>query len=198
MGGAAQGDAAAREVIVGEDFATLYRTELETQFRKLKQLAERAIAQLPDEDLTRSLDGESNSIALLMQHMGNNLRSRFTDFLTSDGEKPDRHRDAEFEAQPGTTRASLFEIWEDGWGRLFAALSTLSDDDLVRTVFIRGEPHSVLKALQRQLTHHAYHAGQIILLARSYAGPRWTSLSVPKGKSDEFNAKMRARYAGNA
>lgn len=155
------------------------------QLRKVKSQAEKAIAQIRDEQLFATLDPESNSIALIMKHMAGNMRSRWTDFLTSDGEKPDRDRDAEFEARPEDTRDKIFAAWEDGWSRLFRAVSSLSPEDLDRTVKIRGEAHSVLEAVNRQLTHYAAHVGQIVLLAKHYAGADWQSLSIPKGKSKE-------------
>jgi hypothetical protein len=160
-------------------------------FRGLKKLGERAIAQLSDEELTRAPDEESNSVAVIVKHLAGNMRSRWTDFLTSDGEKPDRHRDTEFEPDAGLTRAQLLERWERGWGHLFAALEPLEGDDLLRTVMIRGEPHSVLQAINRQLTHYASHVGQIVYLAKHWRSKDWKSLSVPRGQSEQFNQKMR-------
>jgi uncharacterized Ntn-hydrolase superfamily protein len=178
----------------GQDLATIYLEDMAAQFRMLKQLAERALAQVSDEHLAATLDPESNSIAVLVQHMAGNLRSRWTDFLTTDGEKPDRDRDREFETGDGKLeRAELLARWEEGWSRLFAALSALTAADLGRTVYIRGEAHSVPQAIHRQLTHHAYHVGQLVLLAKHFAGPAWQSLSVPKGKSREYIAQMFAK-----
>jgi hypothetical protein len=178
----------------GEDgLASLYLQDVIAQFRKLKQLAERALARVSDQQLTAALDPESNSIAVLVQHMAGNLRSRWTDFLTSDGEKPDRDRDAEFEVAPDLGRAELLARWEDGWSRLFATLSGLTAADLLQTVYVRAEPHSVPQAIHRQLTHHAYHVGQLVLLAKHFAAGAWESLSVPKGKSREVNAKLFGR-----
>ena len=157
------------------------------QFRKYKSLADEARAQVADTDLFRSLDAESNSIAIVMKHLAGNMKSRWTDFLTTDGEKPDRNRDSEFEMAAADTRASIAARWEEGWRLLFSAVERLSPADLSRTVAIRGEPHTVLQAIQRQLTHYAYHVGQIVFLARHFAGPRWRSLSIPKGKSKEFD-----------
>ena len=162
-------------------------------FRGLKKLGERAIAQLSDEELARAPDEESNSVAVIVKHLAGNMRSRWTDFLTSDGEKPDRHRDTEFEPDGGLTRAQLLERWERGWGQLFAALEPLQGDDLLRTVMIRGEPHSVLQAINRQLTHYASHVGQIVYLAKHWKSKDWKSLSVPRGQSEQFNQKMRER-----
>jgi hypothetical protein len=173
--------------------AALYLEDIADQFRKHKQLADRALAQVRDEDLFVTLDPESNSLAVLIQHVAGNLISRWTDFLTTDGEKPDRDRDSEFEVREGTTRAALLARWEEGWSRLFQAFSTLTEADLTRTVFIRAEPHSVVKAIDRQLTHQAYHAGQIVLLAKHFASAHWQNLSVPRGKTRELNAEKFGR-----
>lgn len=143
-----------------------YLDDVLLEFRKLKRLADRAIEQLADDELFVQLDPEANSVAVLMKHMAGNMRSRWTDFLTTDGEKPDRNRDGEFEMQPGTTRATVLEWWEDGWGRVFDAIQPLSPDDLQLTVTIRAEPHTVVQAVNRQLTHYGQHVGQIILLDR--------------------------------
>ncbi|HEX5008963.1 MAG TPA: DUF1572 family protein, partial [Planctomycetota bacterium] len=153
------------------------------QFRKHKAMAERAMAQIADAQFFAAPGPDENSVALLVKHVAGNQRSRWTDFLTSDGEKPDRHRDEEFERRPDDTRASLMARWEDGWRLLFAALEPLGEADLVRGVTIRGEPHSVLQAVARQLTHYAYHVGQIVALARHHAGAGWKSLSIPRGMS---------------
>lgn len=162
-------------------------------FRKMKQQAERALAQVNDEQFFAQLDAEANSLALIVKHIAGNAHSRWTDFLTSDGEKADRRRDSEFEIEPGNTRAALMERWERGWQYLFDALAPFGADDLMRTVRIRNEEHTVLQAINRQLAHYASHVGQIVLLAKHYAGPRWQTLSIPRGKSEEFNAKMRAK-----
>lgn len=160
------------------------------EFRKTRQLADRAIAQLDDAQLHARLDAEANSVAVLMQHMAGNMRSRWTDFLTSDGEKPWRQRDLEFEP-PALDRAALLSSWESGWQTLFDTLAGLTDDDLGRTVTIRGEGQSVLSALTRQLAHYAGHAYQIVLLAKHVKGDDWTVLSIPRGQSDAFTAKTR-------
>jgi uncharacterized damage-inducible protein DinB len=160
--------------------------ELRQRFQQYQHLAEAALAQVADEDLHRQPGPQDNSLAILIQHMGGNLQSRFTAFLTSDGEKPWRHRDREFEA-PGATREALMQTWERGWQALFAALAPLSDADLNRTVTVRGETHTVFQALQRQVTHHAYHTGQIVQLAKHWAGGNWQSLSIPRGQSEQFN-----------
>ncbi len=163
------------------------------QLEKHKGLADKALEQVAEADLFLSVDGESNSIAVVMKHVSGNMRSRWTSFLTTDGEKADRHRDSEFEIDAADTRASIRKRWENGWRLLFEAVEALSPADLLRTVTIRGEPHTVLQAIQRQLTHYAYHVGQIVFLARHFAGPRWRSLSIPKGKSREFDVAMNGR-----
>src|SRR5260370_26541027 len=144
-----------------------------------------------DEGLFTMVDGEWNSIGIVVKHMAGNMRSRWTDFLTSDGEKPDRNRDNEFEAPP-TTRAELMEMWERGWKLLFGALEPLGDADLTRTITIRTEPHSVMQAINRQVAHYSYHAGQIVYLARHFAGDKWQTLTIPKNKSTEFNRQDAA------
>ena len=165
------------------------------QLRKLKQQADKALAQTSDADFFATLDPEANSIALIMKHMAGNMRSRWTDFLTTDGEKPDRDRDSEFESTGADTRASITAQWEDGWNGLFGAIAALLPGDLSRTVHVRGEAHAVLEAITRQTTHYAAHVGQIVLLAKHYAGPRWQTLSIPRGKSKEFDvSKSGAPY----
>jgi hypothetical protein len=156
------------------------------QFRKHRALAETAIARVDDGRFFAALGPDENSVATLVKHLAGNLRSRWTDFLTTDGEKPDRRRDTEFEREPGDTRASLLERWADGWRRLFAAVEPLTEGDLAKTVTIRGEPHTVLEAVARQMTHYAYHCGQIVLLARHHAGKAWVSLSIPRGMSAAY------------
>ena len=156
------------------------------QFRKYKALGDAALAQVADEDLFRTVDAESNAIAVVMKHVANNMRSRWTDFQTSDGEKPDRNRDTEFELDAADTKEALFARWEAGWKLLFEALAPLGEDDLLAEIRIRGEAHTVMQAVHRQLTHYAYHVGQIVYLARHFAGARWRSLSIPKGRSKEF------------
>ena len=163
------------------------------QLRKYKALADGALAQVADSDLFRAIDPDSNSIAVVMKHVSGNMRSRWTDFLTSDGEKADRNRDTEFELGPEDTRARLLERWEAGWRLLFDALAPLSSADASRTVTVRGEKHTVLQAINRQLTHYAYHVGQIVFLARHFAGSRWASLSIPKGKSKEFDVSKEGK-----
>ena len=162
------------------------------EFQKIKKLADKAIEQLSDEQLRVKIDPEANSVAVIMQHMAGNMRSRWVDFLESDGEKPTRLRDQEFE-DAAQTRAELTAEWEHGWECLFGALTPLTDDDLQRTVIIRGEPHSVYKAMSRQVAHYAGHAYQILFLAKHLLGPAWRTLSIPRGQSEEFNRRMLAK-----
>lgn len=166
-----------------------YLEDVGGQLRKHKAMGERAIAQVDDAALFRRLDPESNSIALIVKHLAGNMRSRWTDFLESDGEKPWRGRDAEFEDEPGETRAAVLGRWEEGWRLCLGAIDALAPDDLERTVTIRGEPHTVLQAVQRQLTHYAAHVGQIVFLAKHLAGPAWRSLSIPRGRSRDFEVR---------
>lgn len=159
------------------------------EFRRYKTLAERAMAQIQDDQLLVTLDPESNSIAVIVKHLAGNMRSRWMDFLTTDGEKPDRNRDSEFESPPAP-RAELLRLWEWGWSFVFSALEPLTDADLARTVHIRTEPYSVHEAIQRQLAHYAYHVGQIVFLAKHFRSARWKSLSIPRGKSKDFDMKV--------
>ena len=158
-------------------------------FRGQKKLAERAIGQLGHAQLHEALHPETNSIAVIMKHMAGNMRSRWTEFLTTDGEKPWRHRDNEF-VDDIASREELRQIWERGWECVFAAMDKLSDDDLGKEVKIRGEAHTVIRAIQRQIDHNAYHTGQIVLIARILAGDEWTNLSVPRGESEEYNRRV--------
>ena len=176
---------------MAHQFTTSYLKDSIDLFRYYKKLGERAIAQCPDEGLFAVLDVESNSIAIVVKHMVGNMRSRWTDFLTNDGEKPDRNRDTEFE-DPAATRAELMELWERGWRLVFGALEPLTDADLMRTITIRTEPHSVMQAINRQVAHYSYHVGQIVYLARHFAGDKWQSLTIPKKKSGEFNKQVAA------
>lgn len=175
-------------------YTTSYLEDALAVFGYYKKLAERAMDQVTDEQLFMTLDGEANSIALIVKHMAGNMRSRWTDFLTTDGEKPNRNRDSEFE-EPPATRAALLAMWEAGWDCVFSAIKPLTDADLTRTVTIRGEAHSVMQAINRQLAHYPHHVGQIILLAKHFAHDRWQSLSVPRRGSAEFNRKVAAREA---
>jgi hypothetical protein len=175
------------------DTGAHYLDEAHRQMRGHKRLAEGAMAQLKDEELFITLDAESNSVAVIVKHMAGNMRSRFTDFLTTDGEKPDRYRDQEFELGAATTRADLTKWWEEGWARFFAAIDALHPEDVMRTVTIRGEPHTVLQAVNRQIAHYAYHTGQIVFLAKHIRSSKWKTLSIPRGKSENF--KIAAQKA---
>jgi hypothetical protein len=170
-------------------FTTSYLEDSLSLFRYYKQLAERAMAQVSDEQLLAALDSEMNSIAVIVKHLAGNMRSRWTDFLTTDGEKPDRNRDSEF-VEPPATRAALMEIWENGWTCVFGALESLTDADMGRRVMIRGEAHSVMQAINRQMAHYGMHTGQIILLAKHFKGADWQTLTIPKNKSASYNAAV--------
>jgi len=171
------------------EFTTSYLKDSIAVLRYYKKLAERAMEQVNDNQLFATLDEEANSIAIIVKHMTGNMRSRWTDFLTTDGEKPDRNRDREF-VDPPATREALLSDWEDGWNHVFGALEPLTEADLTRTVTIRGEAHSVMQAINRQLAHYPHHVGQIVLLAKHFACHRWQSLSVPRNRSAEFNRKV--------
>ena len=170
-----------------------YLSDVRQRFAGLKRSAERAAAQVDDASYFQALEEDGNSIALLMKHMGGSLESSFTNFLTTDGEKPTRNRDAEFELEAGDTRETILAKWERGWSALSGTLDALRPGDLLRTVHIRGEPHSVLQALSRHVVHQSTHAGQIVVLARHHAGAKWETLSIPRGKSEEYAAEMRAK-----
>jgi Protein of unknown function (DUF1572) len=162
-------------------------------FRDYKKLAERAFAQISEEDFFRIIDDESNSIAVNMKHMAGNMLSRWSDFLTTDGEKPERDRDMEFVMLPETTKDDLLAYWQKGWKRTFDAIEPLKQEDLMRTITIRGQDHTVIQAINRQLAHYAYHVGQIVYLAKHFKSSEWQSLSVPKNKSAEFNAYLQEK-----
>jgi len=163
------------------------------ELRSLKRVAERAIIQVDDVQFFKTLDADTNSMAILVKHIAGNMRSRWSDFLTTDGEKPFRRRDSEFEIEPGDTRAALLERWEEAWKILLGTLEALGPADLERTVTIRTEPCSVVGAVQRSLVHYSDHIGQIILLAKHFAGENWQTLSVPRGKSEQHNAEFVAK-----
>lgn len=163
------------------------------EFRRMKALGDAVLARVPDSALTLALDPESNNLAVLVQHLAGNMLSRWTDFLRTDGEKPWRNRDGEFAEREGVGRAELNASWEEGWSCLFRALDGLREDDLGRTVRIRGEELTVLQAILRQVSHYGYHVGQMVFLGRHLAGPAWKSLSIPRGASGRFNAAP-ARY----
>lgn len=175
-----------------------YLDEVRRQFRGHRRLAEGAWAQIAEEAWFAEPVPGTNSLAVVVKHLAGNLRSRWTDFLTADGEKPDRHRDGEFELTPADTKTALITQWEAGWAALETTLASLTPDDLARTVTIRSQPHSVVQAIQRSLAHAAYHVGQIVYLAKCATGERWQSLSVPRGKTEEFNAAIRQKYSKGA
>jgi hypothetical protein len=172
---------------MNDELAKHYLEDSLKVFRNYKRLGEKAMAQLSDEELFRALDAEMNSVALNVKHIAGNMRSRWTDFLTTDGEKPDRRRDSEFIIDEGTTRADVMRWWEEGWRTTFAAIEPLQPEDVSREVSIRGEPHTVLMAVNRQLAHYAYHVGQIVFLAKHFKSAAWQSLSIPRNQSETFN-----------
>jgi hypothetical protein len=179
---------------MADPLARHYLDNAAEEFRDLKKLADRAAAQVSDEEFFRAIDPESNSIAVIMKHVAGNLRSRWTDFLTSDGEKPDRHRDTEFLTE-GEDRAAVLGRWEAGWRTLFDTLESLRDVDPMRAVTIRREPHTVVEAVNRQLAHYGQHTGQIVFLAKHLKSSAWKTLSVPRGQSEAFNKKMEEEHA---
>lgn len=174
---------------MAHQFSASYVADSIALFRYYKRLGEGAIAQVTDEALTRTLDAESNSVAVIVKHLSGNMRSRWTEFLTTDGEKPDRNRDTEFEAPPAT-REEILRAWESGWDCVFRALEGLTDADLARKVTIRTEPHSVMQAINRQMAHYSYHVGQIVFLCKHFQSADWKSLTVPRRGSAEFNRKV--------
>ncbi len=171
------------------DLASEYVADLVEQFQKLKALADKALARMSDEQFSEQIDHESNSLAVICKHIGGNLRSRWQDFLTSDGEKPDRNRDEEFDESAETSRQSVIEVWERGWRTALDSLRSLKPEDTSKNVFIRGERHSVVQAANRSLQHTAYHVGQIVFLARHLSPENWQSLSIPRKQSAEFNKR---------
>jgi len=181
-------------VTMALEFTNSYLRDALALFRYYKKLGEGAMAQAADEHLFASIDDEVNSIAITVKHMVGNMRSRWTDFLHSDGEKPDRNRDTEF-ADPPATREALLGMWEQGWGYVFQALEPLTDRDLSRTVAIRGEPHSIMQAINRQVAHYAYHVGQIVQLAKHFEHQNWKSLTIPRNRSQDFNRRVAAGEA---
>lgn len=164
-----------------------YLQDVGRQLRKYKEIADGAVNQTEDDDFFATLDGECNSIAVVLKHVAGNMRSRWTHFLTSDGEKPDRRRDSEFVIEAGDTREQITARWDDAWILTLSTIDALGDDDIARGVTIRREPHTVVEAINRQLTHYSYHVGQIVLLAKHYAGDRWRSLSIPRGRSGDID-----------
>jgi len=181
-----------------EEIGAAFLADAVRNFRSYKKLTEEALAQTSDQDIFRLIDPDANSIAVLIKHMAGNMRSRWTDFLTSDGEKPDRHRDQEFEIAPSTSRAEVMEWWEQGWQCVLDAVTPLKPDDLTRKVFIAGREHSVLQAITRQLLHYAGHVNQIVLLAKHFRGPEWKSLSIPKGQSETFARQFEQKHAARS
>jgi hypothetical protein len=173
------------------EFTTSYIQDVTSLFRYYKKLAEGAMTQVTDEQLTAALDPEMNSIAIIVKHMAGNMRARWTGFPSVDGESATRNRDAEF-VDPPRSRAELTAAWEEGWRCVFSALEPLSDADLGRRLTIRGEAHSVMQAINRQLAHYAYHTGQIVFLAKQLRQSEWVSLSIPRGQSQEFNRRVAA------
>jgi len=173
------------------EWTTSYLKDSIDLLRYYKKLGEQAMQQVSDEALTVALDPESNSIAIIVQHLSGNMRSRWTDFLTSDGEKLGRNRDSEFESH-AMTRAEILSAWEEGWKIAFAALNELTDADLSRTIRIRTDAHSVMQAIHRQVAHYAYHIGQVVFIAKHLSGEGWKSLTIPRGKSAEYNARVGA------
>jgi uncharacterized damage-inducible protein DinB len=176
------------------EFTTDYVKDSLSLFRYYKKLGDGALQQTPDDALHTTLDDESNSIATIVKHMTGNMRSRWTDFLTTDGEKPDRHRDTEFETPP-KTRAELMALWETNWKLVFDALEPLTEADMDRKIPIRGEAHSVMQAINRQMGHYAYHVGQIVYLAKHFSGSNWKTLSVPRRQSAQFNERVASGKA---
>ena len=174
---------------MAHQFTTSYLEDSLTLFRHYKKMTERAMEQLAPEQLYAALDPEMNSIAVVIKHMTGNMRSRWRDFLTTDGEKPDRDRDSEF-TEPPATREGLLKLWEDGWAYVFGALEPLSEADLGRQVTIRGEPHSVMQAINRQIAHYGSHCGQIIFLAKHLQHENWKSLTIPRKGSAEYNSRV--------
>jgi hypothetical protein len=179
--------------MTNETLGEMYLKDALERFHSTKRLADGAVAQVSDEEFFRALDPEANSIALVMKHMAGNMRSRWTDFLTSDGEKPDRRRDAEFESE-GEDRRAILDAWEAGWRLVFDAVGSLAPEDLTRTVTIRHEPYTVVGAINRQLEHYGYHTGQIVFLAKHFKSAAWRSLSIPRGQSQPFNAGMEEKH----
>ena len=177
-----------------ENIVRNFHADAVQSFRNYKKLAERAMDQITDEEFFAAIDAEANSIAVVVKHIAGNLVSRWSDFLTTDGEKPTRDRDAEFEIRDDS-RTSLMEYWERGWQTLFENIEPLTVEDFSRTVTIRGQAHSIVEALNRQLTHYAYHIGQIVLLAKHFKSADWTSLSIPKNRSADFNQFLAEKKA---
>ncbi len=172
---------------MNESVARHFLDDAIESYRGYKKLADRALEQLRDEEFFVAIDDEANSVAVIIKHIAGNMFSRWTDFWTTDGEKPDRNRDMEFVIEPGTTRADILDYWERAWQRTLETLEAIKPEDLMRTVTIRGEPHTAVQAINRQLAHYPYHIGQIVFLAKHFRSAEWKSLSIPRNKSAEFN-----------
>jgi hypothetical protein len=179
--------------MLDQSLAQHYLDDALQTFRDQKRLAERAFEQISDEDFFATLDVESNSIAVIIKHIAGNMLSRWTDFLTTDGEKPERNRDIEFVMLPGTTKDDMIAYWDRGWKCVFDAVEPLKPEDLMRTITIRGQDHTVLQAINRQIAHYAYHVGQIVYLSKHFKASEWQSLSIPRNRSAEFNAHLEQK-----
>jgi hypothetical protein len=184
--------------MANDDIGAAYLDDVVTNFRTYKSLAEEALAQMADAEILRLIDPDANSVAILIKHMTGNMRSRWTDFLTTDGEKPDRHRDSEFEIDPGTARKDVMKWWDEGWQCVFSAICPLEPADLGRKVFIAGKEHTALQAITRQLLHYAGHVNQIILLAKHFRGSEWKSLSISKGQSETYARQFEHKHAARS
>lgn len=182
---------------MNESLAQHYLEDSIASLRAYRKLAEKALDQLTDEEFFVTLDEEANSVAVIMKHMAGNMFSRWTDFLTTDGEKPNRNRDMEFVIEPDTSKTAVLDYWQRGWQCVFDALEPLTAEDLGKTVMIRGESHTVIQAINRQLMHYANHIGQIVFLAKHFRSTQWKSLSVPRNRSAEFNSYL-AQSPGSA
>ena len=180
-------------IMSSESIVQNYLDDSRSAMRAYKKLAEKALAQIKDEEFFVTLDDESNSVAVIMKHMAGNMLSRWTDFLTSDGEKPNRNRDMEFVIEPNTTKDEVLAYWERGWQCVFDALDPLRPEDCEKIVTIRSEKHTIVQAINRQLMHYAYHIGQIVFLGKHFRSAQWNSLSIPRNRSAEFNASMGAK-----
>jgi hypothetical protein len=179
---------------MSNEVARLFLDEAVKTFRSNKALADKALAQLKDEEFLVTIDEESNSVGVIIKHMTGNMFSRWTDFLTTDGEKPDRNRDMEFVLTPETTREELLVRWEEGWRCVFNAVESLQTEDVEKIVLIRGEEHTVMKAVIRQISHYAQHIGQIVFLAKHFRSAEWKTLSIPRNRSVEFNAALSEQF----
>lgn len=176
------------------DIGAIYLDEAFRSLRGMKRQADAAMAQLSDEQFFAAPDAESNSVAIVVRHMAGNMRSRFTDLLTTDGEKPDRNRDQEFIMPANATRSQILELWEKYWQLVLDTVKGLTAEDLTRAVTIRNEPCAVLQAVNRQVAHYSHHVGQIVFLAKHWKGADWKTLSIPRGQSEAVNAAFAAKF----